>query len=141
MIRTRVKGNGKPRAQAACKSEDARSFQQLQSESVDSPDNYEEDIDSEGDRGIDDDARQISTISSNVIPASFKDELFDEELNAFFSETETATRRQNCAYAEWNGNQRDLEPLPMYSAGILDEPGNISSSELAEFGQLLDRLM
>jgi len=140
MTRTRVKGNRIPRAQAACKSEDARSPQQLQS--VDTSDNNEEDINSEGDHsGIDDDTRQISTISSNVIFASFKDELFDEELNAFFSETETAPRSQDCGYAEWNENQMDLEPLPINSAGILDEPGNINSSELAEFGQLLDRLM
>jgi hypothetical protein len=79
---------------------------------------------------------QISNMNSHAVPAHFKDEVFDEKLNAMFSES--LSPNQNSGYASIE--KMSLEPLPVDSAGILDEPGNRNNSELAEFGQLLGRL-
>jgi hypothetical protein len=142
MVRTRIKRNGVP--QSTGKPEEARSHSFQQLPSVDSSEQmsecYEKGTDYEDGSCIYDNARQISNIRiRHAVPASFKDELFDNELNALFSERASS---QDCGYAQINNvDQMDLEPLPVHSVGILDEPGNRRNSELAEFGQLLDHLM
>jgi len=78
-----------------------------------------------------DNTKQISNLHGYVVPP-FKDNVFDEKVNSIFSER---SPNQSSGYASM-----DLEPLPIDSAGILDESGNRNDIELAEFGQLLGRL-
>lgn len=84
---------------------------------------------------VSDDTREISNRSNHDVLASFEgeDRKIDEDFSAVFSE------RRCVDDVGINHMYLDLEPLPVYSAGILD--GNRNNCELAEFGQLLDVLM
>ena len=89
---------------------------------------------------VSDDTREISNRSSPDVLAYFEgeDRKIDEDFSTVFSESERAPGR--CVDdGGINHMYLDLEPLPVYSAGILD--GNRNNCELAEFGQLLDVLM
>lgn len=78
----------------------------------------------EEDINYDDSGRHIcNSMRRHVVPGPRKDEVFDETM---FSESVDLTM---------------IEPLPVHSAGILDGPCDTNSSELAEFGQLLNHLM
>ena len=87
---------------------------------------------------VSDDTREISNRSSPDVLAYFEgeDRKIDEDFSTVFSESERAPGR---CVDDVGINHMYLEPLPVYSAGILD--GNRCNSELAEFGQLLDVLM
>ena len=92
----------------------------------------------EEDASVTNSTSQFSYTSSYVAPAPFKDEVFDEKLNAMFFERDPSQNRKNSGFA--TVDQMCLEPLPIESAGILDSPGNRNNCDLAEFGQLLGRL-
>ena len=103
---------------------------------------YDDYFDNEEDGGCDngngsDSTRKISNTRSDVIPEPFKDEVFDEKLNAMFSDWDPS-QNQNTGYI--NMEEMCLEPLPINSAGILDSPDDRNNSDLVEFGQLLGRL-
>eukprot|EP00985_Skeletonema_marinoi_P010001 scaffold4712_cov137-Skeletonema_marinoi.AAC.4 len=84
---------------------------------------------------VSDDTIEICNRSNHDVLASFEgeDRKIDEDFSAVFSE-----RAGRCV-DDVDINHMCLEPLPVYSAGILD--GNRNNCELAEFGQLLDVLM
>ncbi|KAK1735159.1 heat shock factor family protein [Skeletonema marinoi] len=134
--RTRVKVKGREATQAA----DTRKEAPMQVPSEDSSEgasDYNEDDDVyEEDASVTNSTRHFSYTSSYVAPAPFKDEVFDEKLNAKFFERDPSQNR-NSGFA--NVDQMCLEPLPIDSAGILDSPGNRNNCDLAEFGQLLGR--
>eukprot|EP00984_Skeletonema_dohrnii_P030543 scaffold22095_cov153-Skeletonema_dohrnii-CCMP3373.AAC.4 len=137
ITRTRIKGKG-VLPQAARKPHTAH--MQTHSEgSAERARSYDDYFDHEEDGGCDnsDSTRKISNTRSDVIPALFKDEVFDEKLNAMFSER-GPSQSQNTGYM--NIEQMCLEPLPIGSAGILDSPDDRNNSDLVEFGQLLGRL-
>jgi len=135
--RTRVKVKGREATQAA----DTRKEAPMQVPSEDSSegasDYNEDDGVYEEDASVTNSTRHFSYTSSYVAPAPFKDEVFDEKLNAMFFERDPSQNR-NSGFA--NVDQMCLEPLPIDSAGILDSPGNRNNCDLAEFGQLLGRL-
>eukprot|EP00984_Skeletonema_dohrnii_P013840 scaffold5789_cov99-Skeletonema_dohrnii-CCMP3373.AAC.3 len=85
---------------------------------------------------VSDDTREISNRSSPDVLAYFEgeDRKIDEDFSTVFSE-----RAPGRCVDDVGINHMYLEPLPVYSAGILD--GNRNNCELAEFGQLLDVLI
>jgi len=79
---------------------------------------------------VSDDTIEICNRSNHDVLASFEgeDRKIDEDFSTVFS-----------CVDDVGINHMYLEPLPVYSAGILD--GDRNNCELAEFGQLLDVLM
>eukprot|EP00984_Skeletonema_dohrnii_P032308 scaffold26157_cov94-Skeletonema_dohrnii-CCMP3373.AAC.1 len=113
----------------------------MQVPSEDSSEGVSDDNEDDGvyeDASVTNSTSQFSYTRSYVAPAPFKDEVFDEKLNAMFFERDTSQNRKNSGFA--TVDQMCLEPLPIDSAGILDSPGNRNNNDLAEFGQLLGRL-
>ena len=87
--------------------------------------------------------RHFSYARGYAAPAPVKDEVFDDILNTMFSDEKDPlpSQSRNSAFAKID--QMCLEPLPIDCAGVLDSPGagNRNGIDLADFGQLLGRLM
>lgn len=99
----------------------------------------EEIVDKEDDGDFDDfscvsdSTRRISNTMNYTVPAPlFKGKAFDENLRS----EKAPSHISGCTNIE----QMCLEPLPIGSAGILDETDNRNNSDLAQFGELLGRL-
>eukprot|EP00984_Skeletonema_dohrnii_P028380 scaffold18361_cov96-Skeletonema_dohrnii-CCMP3373.AAC.2 len=132
--RTRVKAKG--RATQATDEPKEAPMQVPSEDSSEGASDYNEDDGVYEDASVANSTSQFSYARSYAAP--FKDEVFDEKLNAMFFERDTSQNRKNSGFA--TVDQMCLEPLPIDSAGILDSPGNRNNNDLAEFGQLLGRL-
>mmetsp|Transcript_21724 Transcript_21724/g.32889 ORF Transcript_21724/g.32889 Transcript_21724/m.32889 type:complete len:271 (-) Transcript_21724:82-894(-) len=142
LTRTRIKGQKMPVTQdkskeAHNKSKEAHNFHLVQtSEVVTGYTEEDTEYACENSSYVSDDTREISNRSSPDVLAYFEgdDTKIDEDFSTVFSE-----RAPGQCVDDVGINHMYLEPLPVYSAGILD--GNRCNSELAEFGQLLGALM
>ena len=130
MKRTRIKGTKKRQTRDKPK---AQSFHPVQT-SEEQEDATEPEYSYENCSCVSDNTRQMCNSSSPRcspdFPESFEDIMADREIS------KGAACHSGCAD---NVVIRTFEPLPVHTAGILD--GNMDNNELAEFGQLIDRLI
>ncbi len=138
IIRTRIKGKKMP-SQHRDKSRETQNYHLVHVSELVS----EEDAECAYEDGscVSDDTRRICNTRSPVVSPSFLESLEVEDKFSewdFGAEFSAPYRRSGFADNE-DVILMYLEPLPVHSAGILD--GNRNNYELAEFEQLLDRLM
>ncbi len=138
IVRTRIKGK-KSSSQHRGKPSETQNYHLVHASELVSEEDTE--CTYEDSSCVSDDTRRISNTRSPVISLSFleslevEDKLSEWDFGAEFS----APYRRSGSADDEDVILMYLEPLPVHSAGILD--GNRNNCELAEFGQLLDRLM
>ncbi len=140
IMRTRIKGKKMP--QHRDKSKETQHYHLVQfSELVSGYHEEDTACAHENSSCVSDDTRQICNTRSPIASPTFlesfeaEDRMSEWDFGVVFS---APCRRSGYADNE-DVIFPYLEPLPVHSAGILD--GNSNNCELAEFGQLLDRLM